>query len=145
MCVLKKRDAKDRILLVLQHRPAVSNLSLEFPAGLVDHKDPTIESAALREVKEECGYVGRVVNLSPTLSYDPGLTSASLSFVHIEIDEDDPINVIPKPQLEEEEWIETLVVEKDNLLETIHKIVQERKCFVDAKLYTFAYAGHILK
>lgn len=50
---------------------------VEFPAGLVD-ADESPEDAAVRELKEETGYAGRVLSLSPTIVSDPGLTTANM-------------------------------------------------------------------
>jgi len=131
--------------LVLQYRPAVSNLCLEFPAGLVDEEDTSVESAALREVQEECGYIGGIVSSSVPLAYEPGITSANMRFVHINIDGDLPQNKNPQQQLGEEEYIETILVDSDNLLGSINDIVKERNCIVDSKLYTFAYGTSFSK
>lgn len=75
----------------------------EFPAGLVD-KGETPNEAALREVREETGYVGKVVNNDGViLAYEPGLTSAVMNLVHVEIDGDLEENQKPKPELEDGE------------------------------------------
>ncbi|CAD7968481.1 unnamed protein product [Amoebophrya sp. A120] len=55
-------ENKEKILLVKQFRPAVNAFTLELPAGLVDHhRNETVTEAALRELKEETGYVGKVI------------------------------------------------------------------------------------
>lgn len=54
---------------------------VEFPAGLVD-ADESPEEAAVRELKEETGYAGRVLSLSPTIVSDPGLTTANMQVSH---------------------------------------------------------------
>lgn len=48
-----------KLLLQRQFRPPVSGICIEFPAGLVDPNE-TIEQCALRELKEETGYVGKI-------------------------------------------------------------------------------------
>lgn len=59
------------ILLQKQFRPPVNAVCIEVPAGLIDAGE-TAEQCALRELKEETGYVGRVageggVGVSPVM------------------------------------------------------------------------------
>lgn len=42
--------------------------------------------AALRELKEECGYVGKVTETSPELCLSPGLSDETAAFVKVTID-----------------------------------------------------------
>ena len=56
---LRKKGEEDTTLLVRQFRPPMNGETIELPAGLVDaDEDPIV--AALRELKEETGYVGTV-------------------------------------------------------------------------------------
>ena len=48
------------ILLQKQYRPPVGKVCIEVPAGLLDPGE-SVERCALRELKEETGYVGEVV------------------------------------------------------------------------------------
>lgn len=43
-----------------QFRPPAGRVVIEFPAGLVDPNE-TLEECALRELREETGYVGELV------------------------------------------------------------------------------------
>jgi len=64
-------------LIILQYRPPVEATCVEFPAGLIDEGE-TPEQAAVREMKEETGYEGKVCDqMSPTLSNQPGMTNAT--------------------------------------------------------------------
>jgi ADP-ribose pyrophosphatase len=56
-----KPDQPPRILLQKQWRPPVNATVIEVPAGLIDPKE-TPEVCAVRELKEETGYVGEVVS-----------------------------------------------------------------------------------
>ncbi len=59
------------IVLVRQFRPAVEATTLELPAGLVDPGD-TPEQTAIRELKEETGFVATRVTLIGCLKPDTG-------------------------------------------------------------------------
>lgn len=84
-------------MVILQYRPPVAATCVEFPAGLIDEGE-TPEQAAVRELKEETGYEGKVsdavvvgskqpgltgervqvLDCSPTIVADPGLTTANM-------------------------------------------------------------------
>lgn len=64
-------------MIILQYRPPVESICVEFPAGLIDDAE-TPEEAAVRELKEETGYEGKVISMSPTIVSDPGLTTANM-------------------------------------------------------------------
>ena len=53
-------DAGPRIVLEKQWRPPVHATVIEVPAGLMDPGE-TPETCALRELKEETGYIGELV------------------------------------------------------------------------------------
>ncbi|KAI8052425.1 NUDIX hydrolase domain-like protein [Syncephalis plumigaleata] len=58
------------LVLVRQFRPPVGKICVEFPAGLLDPSE-SAEQTAIRELKEETGFVGRVVRASPVVHSDP--------------------------------------------------------------------------
>ena len=128
-------DGKPKTLLTLQYRPPIDKISVEFPAGLTD-KGELAETTALRELKEETGYYGKVVHTSPVLSSDPGLTNASFQIVTVQIDLQDKRNKNPSQDLQGDESIELKVVDIDNLLNTLDKLSVD--CQVDGKLYHYA-------
>lgn len=49
-----------------QFRPPINKVVIEVPAGLVDEGE-TAEQSAVRELREETGYVGTVEETSPVM------------------------------------------------------------------------------
>jgi ADP-ribose pyrophosphatase len=129
-------------LIILQYRPPVEATCVEFPAGLIDAAESPKE-AALRELKEETGYEGRLVDITPTIVSDPGMTTANMQFATVEVqlkegDEE------PEQHLEAGEHIERIVVPLDELYEKLMAFSKEGK-IVDARLAHFAYGVHFAK
>ncbi|KAK7895970.1 hypothetical protein WMY93_021295 [Mugilogobius chulae] len=84
IALLKRTLHKDCVVMVKQFRPPMNSFSLEFPAGLID-KGETAEVAALRELKEETGYKGEVVGVTPVTCLDPGLSNCTTQIVMVNI------------------------------------------------------------
>ena len=59
VAILEKPDGPE-LLLQKQYRPPIDKICIEVPAGLVDEGE-SAESCAVRELKEETGYVGQVI------------------------------------------------------------------------------------
>lgn len=57
---LLQRQTGPEVLLEKQFRPPAAKVCIEFPAGLLDEGESPDE-CALRELREETGYVGDVV------------------------------------------------------------------------------------
>ena len=112
--VLRKKGCPEATLIVKQFRPPIGAVSIEFPAGLIDQGE-TAAQAAIRELKEETGYAGKVVSVSPAVAADPGMTSATMILVKMEIDLDEPQNLHPIPHLDDGESIEVEKVDMSRL------------------------------
>ncbi|KAL3905839.1 MAG: hypothetical protein SGILL_009517, partial [Bacillariaceae sp.] len=92
-------------ILVEQFRPPVGCATLEFPAGLMDDGETAVE-AALRELKEETGYIGEAdtatntTQVVPTVSRNvcmsPGLADETVQVVMVEVDLDKEENKNPQ-------------------------------------------------
>ncbi|XP_037837014.1 ADP-sugar pyrophosphatase isoform X2 [Kryptolebias marmoratus] len=100
IALLKRTLHKDCVVMVKQFRPPLGSFTLEFPAGLID-KGETAEAAALRELKEETGYKGEVVGVTPVTCLDPGLSNSTTHTVLVNINGDDVENIHPVQQLGE--------------------------------------------
>ncbi|EAQ91589.1 hypothetical protein CHGG_03524 [Chaetomium globosum CBS 148.51] len=95
-------------LLVIQYRPPLDAFTVEWPAGLVDEGE-TAEQAAVREFKEETGYECAVVGVSPVQAADPGLSSANMKMVMVEVRLGEG-EELPEQRLEDGEHIQRVVV-----------------------------------
>jgi ADP-ribose pyrophosphatase len=72
-------------LFISQPRVPVNKVCVSFPAGLVDAGE-SAGTAALRELKEETGYDGKVLATSTLMPKSAGLTSESEVVVYCEVD-----------------------------------------------------------
>jgi ADP-ribose pyrophosphatase len=73
-----------RIVLVEQYRPPLDARILEFPAGLIEPGGEPSETA-LRELAEETGCLGRVLEVGPAVYNSPGLTDENVYAVTVEV------------------------------------------------------------
>ncbi|USW52767.1 Putative NUDIX hydrolase domain-containing protein [Septoria linicola] len=138
--ILRHPNKPPQTMIILQYRPPVEAYCVEFPAGLIDEGE-TPEQAAVRELKEETGYEGKVLDCSPTIVADPGLTNANMQMVTIEVqlkegDEE------PEQHLDEGEHIERRVIALDQLYEKLQELSKEDGKIVDARLFHWALGLH---
>ncbi|KAG7234263.1 hypothetical protein INR49_004118 [Caranx melampygus] len=123
--------------MVKQFRPPLGCYSLEFPAGLIDEGE-TAEAAALRELKEETGYKGEVVGVTPVTCLDPGLSNCTTQIVLVNINGDEAENINPTQQLGDGEFVEVILLPLDEFQMKIDDLLKKEKIMVDAKVYIFA-------
>lgn len=65
LAILEKPSGPE-ILLQKQFRPPLNKVTIELPAGLVDEGE-SVQEAAVRELKEETGFIGTVSEMSPIM------------------------------------------------------------------------------
>ncbi|KAJ3184640.1 nudix hydrolase-like protein [Geranomyces variabilis] len=142
--------AEATILLVLQFRPATRKWTLEFPSGLCEKLtgvgdglvDPgeSPRVAALRELREETGYVGVISSVGPPIAYEPGITSSCSRMVLAKIDPDTAENATPQPAREADEWsLKTVAVPMAGLLDSLNGLAKDLpELRIDSRLYSFA-------
>lgn len=124
-----------KFILVRQFRPPTGGYTIEFPAGLIDN-DESPEETALRELKEETGYIGRIKDSTIPVFSSPGLTGESVSLVFMEVDENDFVNSTTTTDFDDGEHIETFEIRLDD----INGFLQARQSMgdlIDAKVMTY--------
>lgn len=126
----------DRLLLIRQYRPPLDGMVLEFPAGLIDTGETAAE-AAVRELREETGYHGRVTWVGPATCSSPGMTSESVILASLEVDESRPENRHPEAAPEDGEEIAVCLVERHRLGDTLQAERQAGN-HLDSRLVAYA-------
>ena len=111
-------------LLVRQYRPPMNAVTIELPAGLIDPGENP-EQAALRELKEETGFVGSVAYCSGALALSPGMSDETCHLVTVEVDLTLEANQNPKQDLQDTELIQVDRVPVQKLAEHIRKKEKE--------------------
>ncbi|XP_048357559.1 ADP-sugar pyrophosphatase [Sphaerodactylus townsendi] len=150
--VLQRTLHYDCVVLVKQFRPPMGVCTglgiycvlaliavLICAAGLIDEKESP-ETAALRELKEETGYQGDILECSPALCLDPGLTNCTSHIATVTINGDSPVNLKPKQKLGEGEFVEVVTLPKKDFLQRIEELVAVEHLIVDARVYAYALA-----
>ncbi|XP_076010021.1 ADP-sugar pyrophosphatase [Genypterus blacodes] len=137
IALLKRTLHKDCVVMVKQFRPPMGCFTLEFPAGLIDEGE-SAEAAALRELKEETGYKGEVVGVTPVTCLDPGLSNCTTQIVLVNINGDEMENVNPTQQLGDGEFVEVILLPLNEFQTKIDELLKKQKIVVDSKAYIFA-------
>lgn len=126
----------ERVVLVKQFRPPVGKLCVEFPAGLVD-KGETAEQAALRELREETGYVGVVRHVGVPAVSSAGMSGEAGTLVRVDVDESLPENMKPVQRLDDNEDIAVLLVRRHALLDWL-SVYSRQGLAIGGTLYAWA-------
>ncbi|XP_036374048.1 ADP-sugar pyrophosphatase [Megalops cyprinoides] len=135
--LLKRTLHKDCVVMVKQFRPPMGCYTLEFPAGLIDDNESSA-TAALRELKEETGYTGEVVGVTPVTCLDPGLSNCTTQIVMVNINGDDPENLNPTQQLGDGEFVDVILLPLNEFQNKIDELLQKENIIVDSKVYIYA-------
>jgi len=82
--------------------------------------------------------------MTPLQKKDPGFCNTNLNMVHVRVDMSLPENQDPKPQLEENEFIETFSVPLASLFAEVKRLAQQGYA-IDARVGTLAEGVEIAK
>ncbi|KAL8989531.1 MAG: hypothetical protein Q9177_001600 [Variospora cf. flavescens] len=133
VAILQKPSGPE-LLLQKQFRPPVDKAVIEIPAGLVDVGESAAESA-VRELREETGYHGKVSEVSPIMFN--GFCNTNLNMVHVTVDMTLPENQTLKPELEENEFIEVFSLPLKDLYAECKRL-EDQDYAIDARVGTLA-------
>lgn len=128
---------QNKLILIRQFRPPTGGWTYEFPAGLINPGE-TPEETAVRELREETGYVGEIASVSPPVYTSPGLSSEYIHIVRMNVESAAQGEL--KTQFDDSEQIETFLVGRDELEEFLRKAKEDGDS-VDAKIYMWLYAS----
>ncbi|KAL5486338.1 hypothetical protein ACEPAI_7384 [Sanghuangporus weigelae] len=123
-------------VIIEQFRPPIGKYVVELPAGLIDEGE-TPEQTAFRELEEETGFkADKVIESSPIVVNDPGMTTANMKHIVLGVTFPDELE-LSEAQLDDGEHITKRVVELTRLYDELQEY--DRKGFaVDARLSHFA-------
>ncbi|KAI0646755.1 NUDIX hydrolase domain-like protein [Trametes meyenii] len=130
-------------IIIEQFRPPVNSYVVELPAGLINEGEGA-EETAIRELLEETGFkASGVVETSPLLVADPGMTSANMKLVTVDVPFPEKLEM-PAQQLDPGEFITARIVELGKLRAELKEY--EKKGFViDARLDHLASGFELTK
>ena len=134
--IIATLENSDELFLVRQFRPPLGRYVIEFPAGLIDDGESP-ETTAVRELREETGYAGKVISVTPRSASSPGMSGETLFFVRMTVDDGHLDNLDPETEFDDSEDIETFRVSASDLDAFLAKRSEDGDA-IDAKLSAFA-------
>jgi 8-oxo-dGTP pyrophosphatase MutT (NUDIX family) len=128
--VARTRDSGS-LLVIEQYRVPFQAPVLEFPAGLLDPGEEP-PAAALRELSEETGYRGEVLEMGPAVCTTAGLSSETVHLVYVRCGEKPEQASAP----EASESIRVLKIPPSEFAAALARFTAEGR-LLDAKLYVY--------
>jgi 8-oxo-dGTP pyrophosphatase MutT (NUDIX family) len=120
-----------RVLFVKQFRPPVNAVTVELPAGLIDAGESAGE-AALRELKEETGFIGTVTRVSAPQCLSPGMSNETVVVVEVDVTAQE------QQALDDSEEVEVVSVPLRRMGAALEWFVKEEGCVVMHAVATLA-------
>jgi 8-oxo-dGTP pyrophosphatase MutT (NUDIX family) len=119
------------LILIEQYRFPFERRVLEFPAGLVEAGED-LARTALRELEEETGYRGEVIEVGPEVSTTAGLATETVHMVYVRAEE----HPAAGPRPDASEFIRVRRVVPDELADFLRLCLGEG-LLLDAKLFVY--------
>lgn len=136
------KDGEWNYVLQLEYRYPVQGYVLCFPGGTTEENE-NIADAAVRELKEETGYLVRPEDITPEdvgplVHVDPWKSTEKSKHIQITINHELEENKEPIQELDTCEIITIVYAKANDLHNEILKIQAESQCAIDSRLYTYA-------
>jgi len=144
--ILKKPGEVSQLVVVKQFRPPTGKYIIELPAGLVDAKENVFD-AALRELREETGFVGKIIDEEQSFELFLGMaiSNTTSQAVVVEIDGTLDCNINPVQNLEEGEFAQVILIPVDSILQTLKAYKEKEGVGIDGKIWLLAYGMQLSK
>jgi len=143
---LNKKNSETQLVLIRNFRAPIGTRCIEFPAGLIEKTQvESVEIAAIRELKEETGYTGKVLSVLPSngpIVLGPAVSNTTSLIVIIEINGDSEENQNPVKHLEGDEFIDVITVPLSKLWESINEW-QKEGTPIEGRVYTFCLSKYL--
>jgi len=141
---VKSKHSNPQILVIANYRYPLQSKVIEFPAGLRNPGE-SYEECGIRELKEECGYTGKLVCLTNDSYSDPWKSNDHGKYAIIDIDIDDDINQHVKTNLDFEECIECFILSAENFLADVVSLSIKYNMKIDAGVMMIGQALELKK
>jgi len=129
--VVARTEDSGSLIAIEQYRVPFQRPVLEFPAGLLDSGEEA-PAAALRELAEETGYRGEVLEIGPAVSTTAGLATETVHLVYVRCGEQP--EAVPAPEASES--IRVLKIPPSEFAPALARFTAEGR-LLDAKLYLY--------
>ena len=133
--VVARTAGSGSLIAIEQYRVPFQRPVLEFPAGLLDPGEEA-PAAALRELAEETGYRGEVLEIGPAVSTTAGLATETVHLVYVRCGE----QPAEAPAPEASESIRVLKIAPSEFASALARFTAEGR-LLDAKLYVYLKEG----